>query len=154
MIGGVGSRFLNLLAPGAGTALNVLGNAYHGQGVLAGPVQGVRGLFQGDGRQYGNAFNPGFTFGQASNMYGIPDVGQGGLLQHMGLTAIDPFTGAPIGVPTGTGQGRGVGIGRGGPSGTATASTGYAGGFSGGSASRGTGGLAYKKLVESTKKAV
>lgn len=143
MIGGVGSRFLNLLAPGAGTALNVLGNAYHGQGVLAGPVQGVRGLFQGDGRQYGNAFNPGFTFGQASNMYGIPDIGQGGLNQYLGLTAIDPFTGAPTQGNIGQGRGNGVGFigGTGGPSGATIASGPAAGGYSGGSQSRGIGQL-------------
>lgn len=152
MIGGLASRGLNFLVPGAGTLANIAGNAYYGQGPLAGVAQGVRGLFQGTGSQYGNAFNPGFTYGQSSNMYGIPDVGQGGLNQYMGLTAIDPFTGAPI--QGNVGQGRGVGSGLGGPSGTSVASTGYAGGFSGGSASRGTGALAYKKLAEATKKTV
>jgi len=36
VIGGVGSRILNFVLPGAGTALNVVGNGLHGSGPLRG----------------------------------------------------------------------------------------------------------------------
>lgn len=42
MIGGIGSRALNFLIPGAGTAANVAGNAYYGAGPLGGVVSHFR----------------------------------------------------------------------------------------------------------------
>lgn len=98
------------------------------------------------------------AYGPYAGGYQFPNVPMdfqsGALPLDVGYATIPDFTmGGVYGPGTGNaGQGTGVGRGEGrGNTGTAAASSAYAGGFSGGSASRGVGGLRYKQLLEGVK---
>lgn len=59
LLGGIGSRALNVVFPGLGTAANVAGNAYYGAGPLGGLVDRLRG--PGDVQQQPLDFGGGVT---------------------------------------------------------------------------------------------
>lgn len=87
LIGGIGSRALNFLVPGAGTAANVLGNAYYG----AGPLGGLVNQFRGPGGVQAQPLDP-ITGGVTGGI-----VPPGSIGMNIGQPNLPGFTPSPYG---------------------------------------------------------